>query len=46
MAGPHGGESVTGTPRKKRHVFRWVFLAIQALFLIWIITGISGNSDN
>lgn len=25
--------------RKKRRVFRWVFLALQALFLVWIITG-------
>jgi len=26
-------------PRKKRRVFLWVFLAIQVLFLAWIITG-------
>jgi hypothetical protein len=32
--------------RKKRHVFRWVFLAIQALFLIWIISGTSSAADN
>lgn len=25
--------------RRRRHLFRWVFLAIQALFLIWIIAG-------
>lgn len=25
--------------RKKRRIFRWIFLAIQALFLVWIITG-------
>ena len=29
-------------PRKKRRVFLWVFLAIQALFVIWLITGIAG----
>jgi hypothetical protein len=28
-------------PKKKRHVFRWVFLAAQVLFLIWIITGLA-----
>ena len=32
--------------KKKKHVFRWVFLAIQALFLIWIIAGTSGAADN
>jgi len=25
-------------PRKRRRVFLWVFLAIQALFVVWIIT--------
>ena len=40
-------QTVGATPqKKKRHIFRWVFLAIQVLFLIWIITGISGASDN
>lgn len=33
-------------PRKRRHVFRWFFLAVQALFLIWIIAGVSGSADN
>ena len=46
MAFAHGGETVAAKPKKKRHIFRWVFLAIQALFLIWIITGVSGASDN
>jgi hypothetical protein len=31
-------------PRKKRRVFLWVFLGIQAIFLIWIIAGIAGTS--
>ena len=30
-------------PRKKRRVFLWVFLAIQVLFIIWIITGAASN---
>ena len=31
-------------PRKKRRVFLWVFLAIQVLFIVWIIAGAaSGN---
>lgn len=31
--------------RRKRHVFIWVFLAVQALFVIWVIGGaVSGHS--
>jgi fatty acid desaturase len=43
MADVHEAPS---TQKKKRHVFRWVFLAIQALFLIWIIAGASSAGDN
>ena len=28
-------------PKKKRRVFIWVFLAIQVLFLVWVIAGAS-----
>jgi hypothetical protein len=32
-------------PRRKRRIFIWVFLAVQALFVIWIIAGAaSGHS--
>ena len=30
-------------PRRKRHVFRWVFLALQVLFIIWIIAGVASK---
>ena len=30
-------------PKKKRRVFMWVFFAIQAIFIIWIITGIASH---
>jgi len=33
----------TATPRKKRRVFMWVFIAIQVLFIIWIITGVASH---
>ena len=46
MAAPYEAEAVAPRPKKKRHIFRWVFLAIQAVFLIWIISGVSGASDN
>lgn len=26
-------------PRKKRRVFLWVFLAIQVIFILWLIAG-------
>lgn len=29
---------------KRHHVFLWVFLAIQALFLVWVIAGASTGS--
>jgi hypothetical protein len=28
-------------PRRKRRVFVWVFLALQALFLLWIIVAVT-----
>jgi len=33
----------TGTPRprKRKRIFMWTFLAIQALFLVWIIVGVA-----
>lgn len=31
-------------PRKRRRVFPWVFLAVQILFLIWVITGAASGS--
>jgi hypothetical protein len=39
----------TTTPpvaRKKHRVFLWVFLAIQALFLIWVITGAASSGGS
>jgi hypothetical protein len=35
-------------PKRKRRVFMWVFLAIQVLFLVWIIAGAAtkGGSCN
>jgi hypothetical protein len=35
--------NVEVTTRKKRRVFRWVFLAIQILFVIWLIAGIAAT---
>lgn len=32
--------------KKKRRIFMWVFLAIQALFLFWVIAGIASGSGD
>jgi len=33
-------------PRKRRRVFLWIFLAVQALFIVWVIGGsVSGHSS-
>ncbi|MBA5221509.1 hypothetical protein [Streptomyces griseoaurantiacus] len=31
-------------PKKRRRVFLWIFLVIQILFLIWVITGAASGS--
>lgn len=28
-------------PKKKRRIFLWFFLAVQALFVVWIVAGAS-----
>lgn len=30
-------------PKKKRRVFMWFFLAVQVVFALWIIAGLSGS---
>lgn len=32
-------------PKRRRRIFPWVFLGIQALFLVWIIAGINAVSS-
>jgi hypothetical protein len=34
---------VSTKPKRKKRIFLWFFLAVQALFLIWIIAGASGS---
>jgi hypothetical protein len=31
--------------RRPRRIFLWVFLAIQALFVVWVITGAAGGGS-
>lgn len=38
-------DSIQAVPvKKKRRIFLWVFLAVQVLFIIWIIAGASSGS--
>lgn len=42
---PAGYQQVTPTqPKRKRRVFTWVILAVNALFLVWVIYGAVAGS--
>ncbi len=48
---PYQGQEWQGEPaavkkKKKKRLFLWFFLAIQAIFIIWIITGINASSND
>lgn len=43
VAGPPA-DPPGGRPKKKRRIFFWFFLAVQVIFLIWIISGIASSS--
>jgi uncharacterized membrane protein len=36
-----GMTSRPAAPRKHRRIFLWVFLALQAIFILWIVTGMA-----
>ncbi|MFI6412209.1 hypothetical protein [Streptomyces sp. NPDC050585] len=40
---PRPDPATTRSPRRRR-VFLWVFLAVQLLFLIWLIGGVSSGA--
>lgn len=40
----HNQRMTTAVTKKRHHVWLWIFLAIQALFLVWIITGVASSS--
>lgn len=41
-----GGWQQPPPEKKRKRVFMWFFLAVQLLFLIWIIAGVAGNSSD
>jgi len=42
----YGYQQAPAAPRKKRRVFLWVFLAIQVIFIIWIIAGAASSNPS
>jgi hypothetical protein len=38
-------EPVAAPPKKKKRIFMWFFLAVQAIFLFWIIGGANSASS-
>ncbi len=39
----HDITSLPEKPRKKKRIFLWTFLAIQALFIVWIVSAVSAD---
>lgn len=33
-------------PKRRKRVFMWFFLAVQVIFLVWLITGIAGTGHS
>lgn len=34
------------SPRKRHRIFLWIFLAVQVIFLIWVIFGIASGAGD
>ena len=41
-----GGAAPAEKPKKNRRIFLWFFLAVQLLFIIWIIGGLASSSGD
>lgn len=39
--GPRPTVTSHAAPKKKKRVFLWFFLAVQALFVVWLVMGLS-----
>jgi hypothetical protein len=45
-AGEPSASSHAAEPKKKKRIFLWFFMAVQVLFIIWIIAGAGGSSGD
>ncbi len=46
---PEAGSTTAKAPKKKRRIFLWVFLAVQVVFIVWIVAGVTqagGSPDD
>jgi hypothetical protein len=41
MSAPEPYPPRPAPPRKRRRVFMWFFIAVQVIFLVWIIVGVA-----
>ncbi|MDR7086595.1 hypothetical protein J2X11_001434 [Aeromicrobium panaciterrae] len=44
--GPLVGQATSEPKKKKKRVFLWVFMAVQVLFIVWVVGGASTGSGN
>lgn len=45
VPGPPAETPAAQPKRKKRRIFPWAFLAVQLLFLLWLILGLAAGGD-
>lgn len=43
---PYTGDVAQAKPKKKKRIFMWFFLAVQVLFIVWIIAGANSANGN
>lgn len=43
---PVWNASASPAPRKRRRIFLWFFLAVQVLFIAWLISGVNAASGS
>lgn len=39
-------ETAPAPEKKRRRIFLWFFLAVQVLFILWIVTGIANTASS
>ncbi len=40
---PDPGQPEATPPKRRRRIFLWAFMAVQVLFVLWIVTGIASG---
>lgn len=42
---PQNFNNSVETPKKKKRIFLWFFLAVQAIFILWIVVGVGSAGE-